>query len=127
MIVSLKENITTERKFFEAERLYLLGRLYSTDYFKSNDLSIELLNKSFKLIENENVTELTWKILIEFADYYSKRGNYSKAKDYIIYTKSVITHIAEKIEDIDLRRIYINSEERKGAIKRLKNLELLTS
>ena len=88
--------------------------------------SIDLYNKSFNLIKDENITELTWKILIELAEYYSNRGNYNKAKDYILYTKSVISYIAEKIENIELRKIYLNSEERKKAIKRLENLELLT-
>ena len=45
----LKEN-SENRSLFEAERLYLLGRIYSKQQFKNEDLSIDLFNKAFNLI-----------------------------------------------------------------------------
>ena len=120
---TLKEN-SENRRLFEAERLYLLGKIYSKKPLKNDDLSIDLFNKAFNLIRNEIITELTWKILIELAEYYSNRGNYSKVKEYIGYTKSVISYIAEKIEDRNLHETYLNSKEKQDAYKRLQYLEL---
>ena len=110
------------RPLLEAERLYLLGKICYNYQFEIEEEPINLYNKAFDLIKDENITELTWKVLLEIAEYYSSRGNHARAKDYAVYAKSVIFHIAEKINDINLREIYLNTEEKKEAIKKLSNL-----
>jgi hypothetical protein len=85
---------------------------------------VEIFNNSLNLIANEHIIELTWKILFELAEYYANRGNYKKAHSFIKYAKSVIYHIAEKIENLQLREIYLNGEDKKRTLARLNFLEL---
>ena len=116
----------SEEKFLEAERLYLLGKIQDKSTLQIEESSIELLEKSFNIIKDENITELTWKVLLELAEYYSGRGNYTKANDYIIYTQSVISYIVEKIGDMELRKVYLMSKNINDALKRLEYLEIQT-
>lgn len=116
--------ICKPRPLFEAKRLYLLGKISGKIENGIETNSVDFYKESYEIIKDLSITELTWKVLLELAEYYSDRGNYTKANDYIMYTKSVITYIAERIEDSRLRKIYLSSTERKEAIDILENLEL---
>ena len=111
------------KTLFKAERFYLLGKIHDQNTYANNGNPLEWYSKSLELIENENISELTWKILLELARYYSHRGNYTKANDYIKYTREVIKHILGNIEDNKLAEIYMNSMGRKDALKILEYLE----
>ncbi|MFW9930397.1 MAG: hypothetical protein ACFFD1_13455, partial [Candidatus Thorarchaeota archaeon] len=85
---------------------------------------IYLFKKSYDILKDENITELTWKVLVELANYYLGRGNYSRAKEYISYARSVIHYLAEKIDNEELRKIYLKYEKRRTALRKLEYLEL---
>ena len=118
-------NLSKKNLLVEAERIYLLGKIsYNTNIIQEES-SIIFFEKAFSIIKDEIITELTWKILLELAESYANRGNYTKVKDYINYSRAVINYLADKIEDIELQKIYLNSELRKKTLKRLEYLEQL--
>lgn len=114
-------NKLSEQNLFASKREYLLGII--SKELNSSKNSIDLFNQIYENIKEEIITELTWKVLFEIAIYYFERGNYIKAKDSIVYTKSVVDYLAKNIEDIELRKIYLNDFERKNTIKTLEYLE----
>ncbi len=116
--------ICKPRPLFEAERLYLLGKISDKIENETETNSVDFYKGSFELIKDLSITELTWKVLLELAEYYFQRGSYTKVNEYILYAKSVISYIAERIEDNQLRKSYINSTGRKEALDRLEHLEL---
>ncbi len=63
------------KSILEAERLYILGKISSNNKSIVEESSIDLYKRSLNLIKDENITELTWKILLKIAEYYSNRGN----------------------------------------------------
>ena len=75
------------------------------------------------MISEESITELTWKILYEIGIYYYSRGNLLKAKNYIIYSKSLITFISENIQDNKIKSIYLTHPERMFKLNELAKLE----
>ena len=112
------------RYLLEAERLYLYGNLSGKTKLKTVEPSIDLYKKCFNLIKDENITEITWKVLSKLAEYYLDRGNLNKAKEYILYATTVVSHLAEKIEDTKLRDIYLSSKERNKVFKESEKLGL---
>jgi len=104
---------------FRAQREYLFGRIaYYTqnEYLKS---PIEYFESAYNLIENESISELTWKILYTIADTYWERGNYNKAKKPRHYAYELVNMIGENITNSKIRAAYFNHPERKKAIEKL--------
>ena len=77
--------------------------------------------KAYNLIKEENITELTWKVLFEISDLYIERGNLSKAKYFVTYARELIYFIADKIESPQLRAAYLRSKERLDTLKKLES------
>lgn len=114
-------NLCSQNSILEAEREYFLGII------SKNLVSEKLLppmvyfEKAYELIKDNNITELTWKILFEIAELYIERGNLSMAKHFITYTREVIYFIAERIESPRLRAAYLRHEERLNTLKKLEH------
>lgn len=114
-------NLCSQNSILEAEREYFLGII------SKNLVSEKLLppmvyfEKAYELIKDNNITELTWKILFEIAELYIERGNLSMAKQFITYTREAIYFIAERIESPRLRAAYLRQEERLNTLKKLEH------
>ncbi len=115
--------ISTKNKMLEAERKYLLGKMSAEHPELRIEPAIEFYREAYNLIKDESITELTWKILFAIAVTYYNRGNIQKAKDFVIYAKSLLLFIADNINDMNLKEIYLKKPERKSAIEKLEELE----
>ena len=78
--------------------------------------------KAYEILLNDNVTEFTWKVLLELADIYTARGQDKKAKKMIIYGSELLKLIAEKIETPKFKKAYLERSDRKEALQRLDKL-----
>jgi hypothetical protein len=105
----------------EAEREYFLGllsRSYATDKLLPPLTHFE---KAYELIKDENISELTWKILFAISELYIERGNLNKAKQYVFYTRELIYFIAEKLDSPRLRAAYLQQNERFRILRKLES------
>ena len=114
-------DLCSQNSILAAEREYFLG-IISRNY-KSDQLlpALTYFENAYELIKDENIAELTWKILYSISDIYIERGNLSKAKQFVVYTRELIYFIAEKIESPRLRAAYLKQKDRKKTLKKLKN------
>ncbi|TDJ56875.1 MAG: serine/threonine protein kinase [Ignavibacteria bacterium] len=107
---------------YNASREYLLGKVSSLNGHNDSSSSIEHYEKAYELLSDESIVELTWKVLFALAESYTKRGNFNKAKNFIIYTRDLIYLIAENIETTHFKTAYLQKEERREAIEILEKL-----
>lgn len=111
--------LCSQNSILEAEREYFLGIISKN--LQSDKLLPPLMyfEKAFELIKEEIITELTWKVLYEIAELYVERGNLSKAKHYVTYTRELIYLISERIESPNLRAAYLRHPERLRTLRKL--------
>jgi len=112
-----------KNNIYNANREYLLGKVATFFDEGSSGSHLEHFEKAYDLLSNESIVEITWKVLFELAQSYGKRGNMSKAKDFIVYTRDIITLIAENIESTQFKTAYLQKEERRIAMEELLELE----
>ena len=114
-------NLCSQNSILEAEREYFLGIISKN--FKSDKLLSPLIyfEKAYDLIKDESISELTWKVTYEISELYIERGNFTKAKHYIIYTRELIYFIAEKLESPQLRAAYLKNSERLETLRKLES------
>jgi hypothetical protein len=105
----------------EAQREYFLGIISKN--MKSDKLLPPLVyfEKAYDLIKDECITELTWKVLFEISELYIERGNLTKAKFFVTYTRELIYFIGEKIKSPHLRAAYLRNPERMLTLKKLES------
>lgn len=113
--IKIKDN-----NLLSAYRYYLLGKIAKAKPEIENNPAIKNFEKAFEIIENESVTELTWKILFEITDLYWERGNINKSKKPRIYAYELINLIGENISNSKIRSAYFNHPIRKIALDKLK-------
>jgi serine/threonine protein kinase len=113
-IKNIKQNV-----IFRAQREYLLGKI--AYYTQNGNLKspIEYFESSYNLIEDESISELTWKILFTIAETYWERGNFHKAKKPRHYAYELINMIGENITNNKIRSAYFNHPERKKTLEKL--------
>ena len=101
----------------------MLGKVAS--FFNNGNSSSHLdhFEKAYDLLSDESIVELTWKVLFALAQSYGERGNLSKAKNFVIYTRDIINLIAENIEPTQFKTAYLKKEERRTAMDKLVELE----
>ncbi|MBK7631430.1 MAG: serine/threonine protein kinase [Ignavibacteriales bacterium] len=112
-------NFIGQNVIFRAQREYLFGKIaYHT---QNQDLKspIEYFENAYNLIEEESISELTWKILFTIAETYWERGNFHKAKKPRHYAYELINMIGENISNNKIRTAYFNQPERKKTIEKL--------
>ncbi|MGB5894222.1 MAG: serine/threonine-protein kinase [Ignavibacteriaceae bacterium] len=114
--------VSKQNNIFEANREYLFG-IVSSMHVTDDTLSpIEHFEKAYTLLAEESIVELTWKVLFALFETYNERGNFNKAKNFIIYARDLIYLIAENIETTHLKTAYLQKEERRTAIEKLEKL-----
>jgi serine/threonine protein kinase/tetratricopeptide (TPR) repeat protein len=104
---------------FRAQREYLFGKIA---YYTQNEnlkSPIEYFESAYNLIEDESISELTWKILFTIAETYWERGNFHKAKKPRHYAYELINMIGENITNNKIRSAYFKHPERKKALEKL--------
>ncbi len=116
------KNIYSEKKKFQAQREYFLGKISLNFGSEKLDSPIVHFEKAYEILLNDNVTEFTWKVLLELADIYTARGQDKKAKKMIIYGSELLKLIAEKIETPKFKKAYLERSDRKEALQRLDKL-----
>jgi hypothetical protein len=113
--------LCSQNSILEAEREYFLGMI-SKNYESDKLLSpLVYFEKAYDIVKDQSITELTWKILFEISELYIERGNYSKAKQYVVYAKELLYFIAEKFESPQLRAAYLRNTERLETLKKLES------
>lgn len=107
-----------------AYREYFLGRI--SEIHKDSRLlpSIEHYEKALSLIEDEEVTEVTWRVLYVLAENYSNRGFINKAKKPLIYAAELLNYIAENITTPSMRTTYLNDLEKKKVFQMLQKFNI---
>ena len=114
-------DLCLQNSILEAEREYFLG-IISQNYASDKLLPpLEHFEKAYELVKDENVAEITWKILLALSELYIERGNLSKAKVYTIYGKELIYFISENIGMPRLRAAYLKQHERLKAMQKFES------
>ena len=113
--------LCSQNSILEAQREYFLGIISKNT--KSDKLLPPLVyfEKAYDLIKDEYINEVTWKVLFEISELYIERGNLTKAKYFVTYTRELIYFIAEKIESPHLRATYLQNSERMNTLKKLES------
>jgi tetratricopeptide (TPR) repeat protein len=114
--------VCEKNNIYNASREYLLGKVSYLNGHNDSSSSIEHYEKAYALLAEESIVELTWKVLFALAETYTKRGNFNKAKKFIIYARDLIYLIAENIETTHFKTAYLQKEERRTAIEILEKL-----
>ncbi len=114
---------SNQNPFFKAERNLLLGKISLINRHLNLPSPASFFEEAFEILQNEQISEVTWKVLLALANLFYERGNTGKVKDYAGYAKSLIQFLADKITDPQLRRMYLQKNERKAALERLNYLE----
>jgi serine/threonine protein kinase len=116
-VEEMNQNFLT-RAYYE----YFLGKIALRITDKRLSPPIDHLERSFSLIENQTITELTWRVLAAISDSYIERGFLNKAKKPLIYASELLNYIADKIKKSDFRSKYLDDKERKKVFNNLKLL-----
>ncbi len=118
-------NILLLNKLFEAEKYYWLGKISSVSKYSKLKSEIEYFEEAYELLENIEITELTWKVTFALAENFLKRGNINKAASFMFLTKEIINKFGNQISDLELRRAFYNETERKETLEKLQRWEIL--
>ncbi len=111
--------ISEQNPLVKAEKYFLMGKIAKRGKVENLGTSLEYFNQSYEILENENITELTWKVLFELGNYFLERGNIGKTKEYFLYVKEVINHISGSIKYPNIKKIYFSKPERIKTINML--------
>jgi tetratricopeptide (TPR) repeat protein len=123
LMIESFNKICKQNKLIFAEREFILGLIASENNDTELLPSIEHFEKAFNYLENESITELTWKVTFKIAEYYFNRGNLHKAKDYIVYSKSLLKYISGGIKNLKIRNAYLSRNERSSVLETLEKFE----
>jgi serine/threonine protein kinase/tetratricopeptide (TPR) repeat protein len=105
--------------YLNAEKLYLTGIIASKNSKLDLENPIYYFQEALNLINDLNVTELTWKVLFEISKNYFERGNIIKAKEFASYGLSLIKLFGDSFIDQRLKGIYLDDPVRKNAWNKL--------
>jgi serine/threonine protein kinase len=106
----------------KAQREYYLGRI--ADISKKSELksAIDYVESALSIIEDQSISELTWKVLFSIAEIYWERGNFHKARRPRFYAAELLSMISEHITSNKIRVAYLEKPERKKALEKLKQI-----
>ncbi|MBU2492035.1 MAG: serine/threonine-protein kinase [Bacteroidetes bacterium] len=106
-------------KLLQAERLYLLSIISAKERRSELESEIDYLEKAYEIIENQSLSELSWKINFSIAMFYFERGNIKKAENYVDLAKSIISYISDSITSLQIKSVYLEENNRKYALETL--------
>jgi serine/threonine protein kinase len=114
---------SNQNPFFKAERNLLLGKISLINRHLNLPSPASFFEEAFEILQNEQISEVTWKVLLAMANLFYERGNPGRVKDFSGYAKSLIHFLAGRITNPVLQQKYLQKSERKAALERLEFLE----
>ena len=111
----------------ERNKLYTAEKNYYTAVVlinKETDRNpVDYLMEAYGYISEFSIMDLTWQVLFQLTVFYYDRGNFSKSKEFNTYAVSVLDYIFNNIKSIKIKRMVIESADRKEAYDKLKLLQ----
>jgi len=104
---------------FEATRLVILSNISASSEDFNLKPNLIYLQKAIDIIENESISEITWKVLSQFAKELNERGNTKKSEEYANYAKSLLQLNNNNLRNEKLKNYYLNEPIRNITIKEL--------
>jgi hypothetical protein len=117
------ENICKTNPYLSAEKDYILGIISekTKEFQMSSPLDYYL--SAYEKIKDLNIVQVTWKILFALSEQYFNRGMMSKTAEFVSYTKSLIYHTGEDLQDSQLKNSYFRKADCCLAFEKLDYLE----
>lgn len=103
-----------------AQREFLFGKIAQLSRNEILKSPIDYFENAYSLIEDQSITELTWKVLFTMAETFWERGNFHKAKKPRLYAAEILNMITDHISNNKIRNAYIERVDRKQAFEKLK-------
>ncbi len=97
-------------KKYEANRLYLLSKIPSKYQSNLTLTKTFLLQKSYSILKNSSISELTLLVLNDLTEFYNERGNVTKAKEYAELLKAIINYITLNTHDEVLKEPFVKNK-----------------
>lgn len=124
-VISLLYSIDDSQEFgdnflLKAIKEYSFGKLALIVRDERLSPPLEHFEKALSLIENESITELTWRVLAAISESYIERGYVNKAKKPLFYAAELLNYIADNIKKSEIRTRYLDDSERKKVFEHLK-------
>jgi len=113
-----KENLTWMR----AEALFELGLLAQEHKADESFNPLNYFNNSFKIIRDQHVSDLTWKVCYHIAKEYLKRGLNAKAKKYLLLAKKILDYFVDSFTDRSIRLHFLNNHRRRETIEEVASI-----
>lgn len=108
--------------YFAAYIDFINGLIVRYDKIEGMKSPLEYFESAYSKLENESISELTWKVLVAITEMYLERGNYHRAKKPRLYALELINLLADSISNPRIRVKFLEKKERKNALEILKKL-----
>ncbi len=112
--------IMNANNYFTAYTEFIKGLIVKNEKIDGMNSPLEYFEQAYSILENESITELTWKVLLSIAESYFERGNHHKAKKPRIYAMELINMITDSITNPRIKAKFLEKRERKTGIELLK-------
>ncbi|MCX8010979.1 MAG: tetratricopeptide repeat protein [Ignavibacteria bacterium] len=117
------ENDFSGNSYMKAEALLILGSMCKKPGVNLPKKAHEYFLESLNLIENLPINEISWQAEFALGEEYLSKGAVQKGYEKLNLAKLLIDYIAEKIEDIELRKMYLADPKRARVLNKIqKNL-----
>lgn len=116
------QNIAENNLLYKAERLHMLGKLSHLDPSLGLKPAVDILKEAYEIVQDISITETTWKIMLALGISYVQRGNFGKAKEFIIYAKALLDYISQKLDEKQ-KHNYLKDDERVYALEKIDEIE----
>jgi len=90
---------------------YYLGMIALKSNLPGLKPPLDYFTIALNLLEEIDITEITWKVLKEVATIYYERGQFPKAKANVTLARFLIEHILEKFTDPHLQKVFSSKLE----------------
>lgn len=114
--------LANRSNYFAAYLDYINGLIVRNEKIEGMNSPLEYFESAYSKLENESISELTWKVLVAITEMYLERRNYHRAKKPRLYALELINLIADSISNPRIRAKYLDKKERKDALDILKKL-----
>jgi serine/threonine protein kinase len=114
--------LSNRNNYFSAYTDYIKGIIVRSEKIEGMKSPLEYFESAYSELENESISELTWKLLVAITQMYIERGNYHRAKKPRLYALELINLIADSITNPRIKVKFLENKERKNALDLLKKL-----
>ncbi|MFN3873699.1 MAG: hypothetical protein ACK4R9_11935, partial [Ignavibacterium sp.] len=108
--------------YFDAYIDFIYGLIVRNEKIEGMKSSLEYFESAYSKLENETISESTWKVLVAITEMYIERGNYHRAKKPRLYALELINLMADSITNPRIRFKFLEKKERKNSLEILKKL-----